>query len=349
VDRPRQLAVHVALELDDDLLGAERGAGQVGRAGGLTAAALHAGVEVEPPLPGEFLELRDPEALGLLDVLDLRDLAAGRELGEEDVERRRQHVDEVGTRDDRDEGQRHGGMEEPHAQVGGAQRALPHADRQHRLPQRPADRRPRGPPGLHGGQPARLHHEAAEVDHQQQPEDVGEARGGIDPGRPQHEAPPHGQAEPDHEEQPEQVEHRLVGEVEVALQQLVAEQRQRDVVVDRRQHGAQEQREEAPEHDGVHHARVRLRQRAHLAERVLDHELHALGNLVQARLGAAGAPELDPLPESPDEERDGHEPADVEQDLRPGGNVPEGVAKRHGRRRHEGSNDTMGNIAATAE
>jgi hypothetical protein len=99
----------------------------------------------------------------------------------------------------------------------------------------------------------------------------------------------------------------------------------------------------------MHHARVGLRQRADLAEGVLRHQLHALGDLIETRLGAPGAPELDASPESPREQRDGHGATDVKEHLRPAGNVPERVAKRHGRRHHEGSNDTMGNIAATAE
>src|SRR2546429_8312188 len=90
-DRPRRLAVHVALELDDDLLGRERRARHVRRAHGLAAPALDAGVEVEPPLPRELLELRDAEVLGRLEGRDRRDLAPPAELREEDVERRREH------------------------------------------------------------------------------------------------------------------------------------------------------------------------------------------------------------------------------------------------------------------
>src|SRR6058998_1857990 len=96
VDRPRRLPVEVALELDDDLLGRERRPRHEGGTRRLAAAALHAGREVEPALPRELFEPADAERLRLLDVVDLADLAARRELGEEDVERRRHEVDEVG-------------------------------------------------------------------------------------------------------------------------------------------------------------------------------------------------------------------------------------------------------------
>src|SRR5204863_128904 len=80
----------------------------------LAAAELHAGREVEPALPRELFQLADPQRLRLLDVLDLRDLAPRRQLGEEDVERRGDEVDEVGVRDDGHEEERERGVPEPH-------------------------------------------------------------------------------------------------------------------------------------------------------------------------------------------------------------------------------------------
>src|SRR4030095_12910505 len=91
------------------------------------------------------------------------------------------------------------------------------------------------------------------------------------------------------------------------------------------------------------------RQGPRLTERLHRYEFQAPGNLIETRLGAALPPQRDALPQAPGEEDDRDEAARVEQHLGPAGNVPEGVAERHGRRRHEGSNDTMGNMAATAE
>src|SRR4029450_13386651 len=107
-------------------------------------------------------------------------------------------------------------------------------------------------------------------------------------------------------------------------------------------------RQEAPEHDGVHDTGIGLGERPYLAERVLGHELHALRDLVEAVLRLPRAPELDALPHPPREERDGDDAAGVQQDLRPAGNVPESIAERNGRG-HARSNDTMGNMASTAE
>src|SRR5207245_10762454 len=150
------------------------------------------------------------------------------------------------------------------------------------------------------------------------------------------------------EEEPEQVEHGLVDEVEGALQELVAEERHRDVVVDRREDRSHEEREETPEHDRVHDAGVRLRERLRLAERVLPDEGEALGHPGEPRLGAPGEPEADALRQAVDEDGDGDDGADVERDLGPAGNVPKGVAERHGRG-HEDSNLSTVRLACTAE
>src|SRR5437867_4252169 len=114
-------------------------------------------------------------------------------------------------------------------------------------------------------------------------------------------------------------------------------------------HGAHEQREEAPEHDGVHDAGVRLRERARLAERVLGHELHALGNVVEAVLGPPRAPEADVLIEAVHEDRHRDQATEVEGVLRERRNVPERVPDRDAGGRHEGSNDITGRMAAAAE
>src|SRR5207253_4996256 len=125
-----------------------------------------------------------------------------------------------------------------------------------------------------------------------------------------------------------------VEEVERPFQELVAEQGKRDVPVERGQHGTHEQGEEAPEQDRVHDARIGLRERAHLAERVSQDQAHALRDSIQAVLGEPTPPETYPLPYSIREDGDRQRSADVERDLSPAGDVPEGVAERN-RRGHE--------------
>src|SRR2546425_13332358 len=87
----------------------------------------------------------------------------------------------------------------------------------------------------------------------------------------------------------------LFRSVERALQELVAEERHRDVVVDRREDRSHEEREETPEHDRVDDAGVRLRERLRLAERVLPDDGAVLRNPVEPRLGAPPLPQADPL------------------------------------------------------
>ena len=340
VDRPWQLAVQVTLELHDDLLRRELRPRHVRRARRLAATALEARVEVEPPLPGELLEPRDPESLGRLDVGDGRDLAAWPELGEEDVQRRRDQVREVRIRHQRDEPERERGVGEPEREVQAAQRAGAEAGRQKPLAERPADRRPRRPRRPRRREPARLDEEAAHVDREEEGEGAGEARRGVEAVRPDDEATVDGHAEPNHEEEAEEVEHGLVEKVEGALEELHPEERERDVPVDRRQHGAHQEREEAPEHDRVHDARVGLRERARLAEGLGGNEPQPLAEAVEASLGSPAAPESDPLPEAPGEEGDRDQRARVQEHLDRDRNVPEGVAVRHAG--HSGHISTVG-------
>ena len=100
---------------------------------------------------------------------------------------------------------------------------------------------------------------------------------------------------------------------------------------------------------GVHHAGIGLRQRARLPERVHDDELHRAGDPIEARLGTALRATARRAATPPGEERHRHGAADVEQHVGPAGNVPEGVAERHAAVVMRASNDTMGNMAATAE
>ena len=254
---------------------------------------------------------------------------------------------EVRVRDDGDERERDRGVEEPHGEVGRAERALRHPRGQHPLPEEPTDGRPRRPGGTDRREAARLHDEPGHVDDEEHRQRGGEARGRIDPLGAAHETAPQGHAETQHEEEPEHIQHGLVDEVEGAAEELVAKERHGDVVVDRREGRPDEERQETPEHDRVHDAGVRLRERARLAERVSQDKGDAVGNPVEARLGTPGAPEAHALGQAVDEDGDGDDRADVERDLGPDGDVPEGVAERHGGG-HEDSNLSTVRIACAA-
>ncbi len=88
---------HVA-DAHDQFLGVERLAGVVGRAGLLAAAAFGAGEAVEQVLPAEVLERLEPERRVLVLEVELRQLAARRELAEEDVREGRRDVEVLAER-----------------------------------------------------------------------------------------------------------------------------------------------------------------------------------------------------------------------------------------------------------
>src|SRR5262249_51935381 len=176
-----------------------------------------------------------------------------------------------------------------------------------------------------------------------------EPRGRIDAGRALHEPSPDRHPEADDEEEPEHVEHGLVEEVERALQELVAEERQGDVPVERGQHRAHEQGEEAPEHDRVHDSGGRLRQGPYLTERVGEHAADPLGDPIPPILGQTAPPQHHALPHPVGEDRDRDDAADVERDLRPAWDVPEGVAEGNGRGHERPNLSTSGRAEEDAD
>ena len=235
-------------------------------------------------------------------------------------------------RDQRDEPERDREVEEPGPEVEAAERALPQPERQEELPQRPSDRRPGGPPGLDHREPARLEDEAGHVDGEEEREEPGEVRSRVDAGRAHDEAAVEREAQPQDEEEPEQVERQLVDQVEGALEELEVEaerQPQRDVVVDGREDGPQQEGAEAPEHERVHHARIPLCQDPALEQPVAHEEADPLGNAIEARLGLPLPPERDALPDAEREYADRDDRERVQEELRPGRDVPEGVAERN--------------------
>ena len=97
VDAALRLDRHVA-DAHDQFLGVERLAGVVGRAGLLAAPAFRAGEPVEEILPAEVLEGLEPEGRVLGLEVHLRQLAAGRQLAEEDVREGRGDVQVLAER-----------------------------------------------------------------------------------------------------------------------------------------------------------------------------------------------------------------------------------------------------------
>ena len=112
----RSLGEGVVAQVQDDLLGRQRLAGGPGRALRLAPPALGAGRHVQQALPGEILDLAQPEhvriRVGLLEVQDLA-VAAHRlqraesvgPAGEHDIERRERDMQVLGV--DHDHRERH--------------------------------------------------------------------------------------------------------------------------------------------------------------------------------------------------------------------------------------------------
>ena len=97
VDPVLGLDRHLA-DAHDECLGIERLAGVPGRTGLLAATAFGAGEAVEEVLPAEVLEGLEPERRGLVLEVDPRQLAARRELAEEDVRERGRDVEVLAER-----------------------------------------------------------------------------------------------------------------------------------------------------------------------------------------------------------------------------------------------------------
>ena len=192
-------------------LGFSAAAGQVGGARVLAAAALHAGVEVQPPLPGKLLELGDAEAL--------RPPRCSRSWrwrpGAPSLEKKmfsgvviRCMKYECGTMAMKSE--RDHRVEEPDSEVECRAARPPRAPPPGTWPA-PA-RSPPGDHGAHHGFTTASRHASmtnpVSVDHEQHGQHVGEAARWDRPAPAADEAAAHRHAEPDHEEEAEQVEHQ---------------------------------------------------------------------------------------------------------------------------------------------
>ncbi len=155
--RPRRLRqdsgrrfVHGVADVSDEDLRVERLARQGRRAHDAAAAALGARVAVEHLLPGQVLDARGPEALGVLEV-DLDQPPHRLEVQEEDVRDRREDVEVLGVRQVVAEEQQVGEMEPPAPLVDRLQLRRSHAGERagdrpdHRSPRRRVLRRERRP------------------------------------------------------------------------------------------------------------------------------------------------------------------------------------------------------------
>ncbi len=259
---------HVA-DAHDQFLGVERLAGVVGRAGLLAAAALGAGEPVEQVLPAEVLERLEPERRILVLEVELRQLAARRELAEEDVREggrdvqvlaERQVAEERGDqRDVRPPQDREDGLEDVGREV----------------PQRDRDRvRDEGARDVAmGGDLEELREQLGgdhPADHAEDDERV--AVEGQAP-RLEHEPPVVGPADRGQDDDRDHVLHRadqgpddpVGGDLEDGLDDPAGD----DVG------GADGQQHEAPEDAGMHGGGTRVLEHLCLQERVFDEADHA--------------------------------------------------------------------------
>ncbi len=222
----------------------------------------------------------------------------------------------VGPRNEHKEGGHRGEVDRPGGLMRGPQARL-RASAEQQADGIANDREGR-PRRLLDRQPQRLHDQAAQQDEGEQRQRRVEAPVDVQPRRALDITPIDGQPQADQPEQPGQIQRHLVGQIEVALEQLGAEQQLEDVGVDRGEGRADEEQRHGPEDHQVHRGRIALAEDAELHDGVDEDPAQARQRPVRDDLRLAAAPEPVAPGEAPghDEhgEADGHEHEHPEED-----------------------------------
>ena len=241
-------ALRELAQVEDEVARRERVAGVRRRAGCVALPALRAGVEVDEVLPGEVGDEPVADLLRLGVLGQRQEPVAGAVVLERDVGRARDHVHGLRERDRGDEGERHDAVHPPLDEVRGLRRVA----RRGRGRGSPARRASRSGDqasklGVELGDPERLEQEAGQREEEEEAEEgpvadpvrapVVLALGAIgppvvEPERPQDAAPHRHDPEPDDQRDAEDVEEERVAEVEPALEEVPAEHRAREVVLE---------------------------------------------------------------------------------------------------------------------
>ncbi len=296
-DPGRRLVDGVADVADEDLR-VERLAGQGRRAHLAAAAALGAGVAVEHLLPGQVLDARGAEPLGVLEV-DLDQPSHRLEVHEEDVGDRREDVEVLRVRQVVGEEEQVREVEPPAPLVDRLQR------RRGPARQRAGDRSDHGSPGrrvLRGesgprplGEQIRRHQEG------DQKEDQPRVPGQIQAFRPREGPPKDGQRHAGEREDLEDVLDQGVG----VAGRPGEEHEARDQPLDHEGEGAHRENDEAAEDQDVEKARVEVAEHPALREGVLERLHDARPDLREPVVPPPRHEDPDPPRHRIDEDRDG--------------------------------------------
>ena len=312
-----RLAAHQVGHFGDQELGRQLRAGGVGRALRLAAPALHAGVEVQPLLPGEIGQRRHAQRrLVLLDLgLQVRDghqRALGLEIAEEGVDRRVEDMLELRERDRGDEREcdQHVRVPEEAVQPQRQRAAAAQPDRAEQRRQRVADigvDRPglvvdRDAADRLIRQPQPFEQVAGDGDIQQRGQHPQVGRAVVQPVGLAAVAPPGRPDQAGQKHQAHRVENELEALVERADQDapgIRPDQRDREILFDGDNVGADKQRQKAEEDQRVHRAGLAILQHALLAEHLRERLDQARRQLVDAHVGLAAAPAADVTQDAP--------------------------------------------------
>ena len=245
------------LQVQDQVHGRERLAGDGGRTDLRAASAAHAGVQLEQLLPGEVLNLPDPEDFLLLDVFDLREPAGCVGAQEEGVHRREDHVVQPREDDEPQPAERQHDVGPPAPRMQGQHLTLVEPEQVEELREPPRDERPPRPVRVRvqfGRVDAERLHQEAREQHQAEPQDD---RVVLDPLVPANAveivevAPIQRHADADQPDQPEEV--AVEGEEQVVA---AGEEADAQIIVDRHLRRDQRQHHDRGEDAHVHDPRV---------------------------------------------------------------------------------------------
>ena len=308
-------------QLHDDRAGLQGRAGAHGRTDVVAPAALDAGVKRDAVRPGELRDRGDAEGLLLLDVVDLGEDSVGGGLAHGDARGRAVEVRVEGEGNRGDEAERGEAVDRPEDDVRELERRGLAPEGEERAGDQGARGRKIDPGGL-------LHRKAQTFDQKAREDDEGERD--VSDHKPavarqvriREPAPPGGEAQGEKRRDPRRVEHKLVDEVDGALEELFAEDVVADVPVKRRRCGAEKKQKETEDEERVHPSRARLpdpRLPGDLGEES-PHARRILGKM----LVGASPPALHVEPDAPGAAGDGEDGEQIDADLAPERDVPEG-------------------------
>ena len=312
-------------QLHDDRAGLERSARAHGRTNGIAAAAFGAAVERCAIAPRQLFDLGKAERLLLFNVFDLRQTSDRGRFPDIDRYRRAIDVSVIGERNSRDESERRNAMNGPDPDMG----RFKSLRAEHAQQKRGADR-------AHGRvvDPERLlHSKAKPFDKVARDDDEGERKVRAKEALVARQIAGRNVASPDADGDGCKngyacsVKHKLVDQVDVALQELFAEDIVTDVPVKRRSGCAEEEEEEAEHKNGMHAAGRRFTYA--LLENDFIHQSISAALICRQRFRRTALPALDVFPNPPRAKKNGEDPEDVDADLSPERHVPEGGPNRH--------------------